>query len=201
MRSGFFHSYHLGWSRADALVLLGELEESGLRIAHPATGRVLLDSHDPASPDNWAGTRSRVTREQYLSIAGLERLHAVGVRLWVRHDLDILMRMRRAGNRAVAVEFGLGGLPAHELENVVRAAGRAVGRASLLCVGFVLDRTGASAGADWDGLVVTGTALLDGWPDAVAVREDIASRHPQLTAMESVARSPWRVFGSAALSI
>ncbi|GAA2973115.1 MULTISPECIES: hypothetical protein [Streptomyces] len=201
MGPGFFHSYHLGWTRADALTLLADLEAAGLRIAHPVTGRVLLDSHDPSSPQGTGGTRSVVTREQFLSLSGLERLPAVGVRLWVRPDLDVLMRIRRAGDRAVAVEFGLGGLPVPERERAVRAIRLTVGRASVLCIGFVLDRTGVSTGADWDGLVVAGTALLDGWPDAVAVREDIAARHPQLAALESVDRSPWRVFGSAALSV
>ncbi|MFE7517814.1 hypothetical protein [Streptomyces halstedii] len=201
MGAGFFHSYHLGWARADALTLLGDLEAAGLRIAHPVTGRVLLDSHDPASPARPAGTRSRVTREQFLSLAGLERLDTVGVRLWVRHDLDVLMRIRRAGDRVVAVEFGLDGLPPPERERAVRAIRSAIGRASVLCIGFVLDRSGANTGTDWDRLVVAGTALLDGWPDAVAVREDIAFRHPQLAVLDSVHRSPWRIFGSAALSV
>ncbi|GGY76751.1 hypothetical protein [Streptomyces nitrosporeus] len=201
MVSGFFHSYHLGWARTDARTLLGDLEAAGLRIAQPDTGRILLDSHDPASPAGTASTRSRVTRDQFLSLAGLERVPAVGVRLWVRHDLDVLMRIRRAGDRAVAVEFGLGGLPVPERERAVRAIRLTVGRASVLCIGFVLDRTGVSAGSDWDGLVVDGTALLDGWPDVLAVREGIAAAHPQLAALESVAQSPWRVFGSAALSV
>ncbi|WP_031083427.1 hypothetical protein [Streptomyces sp. NRRL WC-3549] len=201
MSPGFFHSYHLGWTRADALTLLTDLEAAGLRIAHPVTGRVLLDSHDPSSPTGAGGTRSVVTREQFLSLSGLERLPAVGVRLWVRHDLDVLMRIRQAGDRAVAVEFGLDGLPLPERERVIRAVRLTVGRASVLCVGFVLDRTGVSAGADWDGLVVAGTAFLDGWPDAVAVREDIAARHPQLAALGSVVQSPWRLFGSATNSV
>lgn len=96
MGAGFFHSYHLGWTRVDAGTLLGDLEAAGLRLAHPVTGRIVLDSQDPASPVS-GGTRSPVSREQLLSIAGLERLDGIGVRLWVSHDLDVLMRIRRAG--------------------------------------------------------------------------------------------------------
>ncbi|MFH9471538.1 hypothetical protein ACH4LT_30350 [Streptomyces clavifer] len=200
MGAGFFHSYHLGWTRVDARNLLGDLEAAGLRLTHPVTGRIVLDSRDPGSPGA-GGTRSPVSRDQLLSIAGLERLDGIGVRLWVSHDLDVLMRIRRAGRRVVAVEFGLAGLPPEERETAVRAIRETVGRASVLCIGFVVDREGVTAGTDWDGVVVTGTAYLDGWPDAVAVREDIASRHPQLAVMESVGQSPWRVFGSAVLSV
>lgn len=197
MGAGFFNSYHLGWTREDARTLLGDLEADGLRLDHPVTGRIVLVSRDATEQ----GTRARVSREQVLSIAGLERLEEVGVRLWVNGELGVLMRIRRATGGMVAVEFGLGELPAVALGRAVRAVRRAIGRASVLCVGFVVDRDGVTAGTDWDGVVIDGTAYLDGWPDAVAVREEIASAHPQLAVMESVERSPWRVFGSAALSV
>ncbi|MFD9502056.1 hypothetical protein [Streptomyces sp. NPDC060035] len=200
MGAGFFHSYHLGWTRVDAGTLLGDLEAAGLRLAHPVSGRIVLDSQDPASPGS-CGTRSPVSREQLLSIAGLERLDGIGVRLWVSHDMDVLMRIRRAGPRVAVAEFGLGELPPRELENAVRAIRLTVGRASVLCIGFVVDREGVTAGTDWDGVVVDGTAGLDEWPDVLAVREDIATRHPQLAALEPVDQSPWRVFGNAALSV
>ncbi|MFD4034152.1 hypothetical protein ACFWVP_27500 [Streptomyces sp. NPDC058637] len=200
MGAGFFNSYHLGWTRVDARTLLDDLEAAGLRPAHPVTGRIVLDSQVPGAPAA-GGTRSPVTRDQLLSVAGLERLDGIGVRLWVGHDLDVLMRIRRSGHRVVAVEFGLGGLPAEERETAVHAIRATVGRASVLCIGFVVDREGVTTGTDWDGVVVDGSAYLDGWPDAVAVREDVASRHPQLAVMDSVAQSPWRVFGSAVLSV
>ncbi|MFE2016850.1 hypothetical protein ACFW9O_02220 [Streptomyces sp. NPDC059499] len=200
MGAGFFHSYHLGWTRVDAGTLLGDLEAAGLRPAHPVTGRIVLDSRDPSSPVP-GGTRSPVSREQLLSIAGLERLDGIGVRLWASHDLDVLMRIRRAGPGVAVAEFDLGGLPPEELEKTVRAIRLTVGRASVLCIGFVVDREGATAGTDWDGVVVEGTAGLDGWPDVLAVREGIAYRHPQLADLESVEQSPWRVFGNAVLSV
>lgn len=200
MGAGFFHSYHLGWTRVDAGTLLGDLEAAGLRPAHPLTGRIVLDSQGPASPES-GGTRSPVSRDQLLSIAGLERLDEMGVRLWASHGLDVLMRIRRAGPRVAVAEFGLGGLPPEEREHAVRAIRLTVGRASVLCIGFVIDREGATASTDWDGVVVDGTAGLDGCPDVLAVREDIATRHPQLAALESVEQSPWRVFGNAVLSV
>lgn len=197
MSAGFFYSYHLGWTRLDAQTLLGDLEAEGLRLAHPATGRTVLVSQDSVS----AGARSPVTREQLLSIAGLQRLAEIGFRLWVGGSMDVLVRIRRARSGAVAVEFGLGELPPVEQDRVVSAIRRTIGRASVLCIGFVVDRRGTTAATDWDGVVIDGAAYLDEWPDVVAVREEIASGHPQLAVLDSVGHSPWRVFGNAVLSV
>ncbi|MEV7054948.1 hypothetical protein AB0N95_05695 [Streptomyces microflavus] len=197
MSAGFFYSYHLGWTRLDAATLLGDLEAEGLRPGHPLTGRTVLVSLDLPS----SGARSPVTREQLLSVSGLQRLQEVGFRLWVDEGSDLLVRIRRARSGVVAVEFSVGELPPLVRERAVGAIRRTVGRASVLCIGFVLDRDGATAGTDWDGVVIDGSAHLDAWPDAVAVREEIASRHPQLTVMDSVAISPWKVFGSAVPSL
>ncbi|MFJ7056902.1 hypothetical protein ACK8N7_12145 [Streptomyces griseobrunneus] len=197
MSAGFFYSYHLGWTRLDAATLLGDLEAEGLRPGHPLTGRTVLVSLDLPS----SGARSPVTREQLLSLSGLRRLQEVGFRLWVDEGPDLLVRIRRARSGVVAVEFSVGELPPVVRERAVSAIRRTVGRASVLCIGFVLDRDGATAGTDWDGVVIDGSAQLDAWPDAVAVREEIASSHPQLTATDSVTISPWKVFGSAVPSL
>ncbi|MEV7165345.1 hypothetical protein ACIF6I_14175 [Streptomyces microflavus] len=197
MSAGFFYSYHLGWTRLDAATLLGDLEAEGLRPGHPLTGRTVLVSLDLPS----SGARSPVTREQLLSVSGLQRLQEVGFRLWVDEGSDLLVRIRRARSGVVAVEFSVGELPPLVRERAVGAIRRTVGRASVLCIGFVLDRDGATAGTDWDGVVIDGSAHLDAWPDAVAVREEIAARHPQLTVMDSVTISPWKVFGSAVPSL
>lgn len=197
MSTGFFHSYHLGWTRLDAATLLGDLEAEGLRPGHPVTGRAVLVSLDHPS----SGACSPVTREQLLSLSGLQRLQEVGFRLWMDEGPGLLVRIRRARGGVVAVEFSVGELPPVERERAVSAIRRSVGRASVLCIGFVVDRSGATAGTDWDGVVIEGSAPLDSWPDAVAVREEIAHRHPQLTVMDSVTISPWKVFGSAVPSL
>ncbi|MFE9377757.1 hypothetical protein [Streptomyces sp. NPDC006855] len=195
MGAGFFYSYHLGWTRQDARTLLGDLEAEGLRPTHPVTGRITLVSLDSPSP----GARSPVTREQLLSLAGLQRLHEVGFRLWTDRGHDLLVRIRRARAGAVAVEFSVGELPEPGREHAVGAIRRTVGRASVLCIGFVVDRVGATAATDWDGVVIEGAAPLDSWPDTVAVRDETASRHPQLAVMEAVEMSPWKVFGNEVL--
>ncbi|ARF74917.1 hypothetical protein ACIOD0_22570 [Kitasatospora albolonga] len=197
MRAGFFYSYHLGWTGLDAATLLGDLEAEGLRPAHPATGYTVLVSLDFPS----SGARSPVTREQLLSLAGLQRLQEVGFRLWVDEGSDFLVRIRKARGGVVAVEFSVGELPPEERERAVGAIRRTVGRASVLCIGFVVDRSGMTAATDWDGVVIEGGAHLDAWPDAVAVREETAARHPQLAVLDSVAISPWKVFGNAVLSV
>ncbi len=134
-------------------------------------------------------------------LSGLQRLQEVGFRLWVDGGPDLLVRIRRARGGVVAVEFSVGELPPVERERAVSAIRRTVGRASVLCIGFVVDRSGATAGTDWDGVVIEGSAYLDSWPDAVAVREEIAAGHPQLTVMDAVTISPWKVFGSAVPSL
>ncbi|MFJ9320414.1 hypothetical protein [Streptomyces globisporus] len=195
MGAGFFYSYHLGWTRLDARTLLGDLEAEGLRPAHPVSGRTVLVSLDSAS----LGARSPVTREQLLSLAGLQRLHEVGFRLWADGGDDLLVRIRRARAGVVAVEFSVGELPEPEREHAVGAIRRTVGRASVLCIGFVVDRAGATAATDWDGVVIEGAAHLDAWPDTVAVRDETAARHPQLAVMDAVEMSPWKVFGNEVL--
>ncbi|MBT2429771.1 hypothetical protein J7F02_30275 [Streptomyces sp. ISL-112] len=197
MSAGFFHSYHLGWTRLDAATLLGDLEEEGLRPVHPVTGRSVLVSLDHFS----SGARSPVTREQLLSLSGLQRLQRVGFRLWMDEGPDLLVRIRRARGGVVAVEFSVGELPPVERERAVSAVRRTVGRACVLCIGFVVDRSGVTAGTDWDGVVIEGSAPLDCWPDAIAVRAEIAYRHPQLTVMNATTISPWKVFGSAVPSL
>lgn len=197
MSAGFFCSYHLGWTRLDAATLLGDLESEGVRPVHPVTGWTVLVSLDFPS----TGARSPVTQEQLLSLSGLQRLQEVGFRLWVDGGADFLVRIRRARGGVVAVEFSVGELPPVERERAVSAIRRTVGRASVLCIGFVVDRSGTTAGTDWDGVVIDGSASFGSWPDAVAVREEIASAHPQLTVMESVTVSPWKVFGSAVPSL
>lgn len=197
MSAGFFYSYHLGWTRLDARTLLGDLEAEGLRAAHPVTGRIVLVSLDPAS----SGARSPVTRDQLLTVAGLQRLRQIGFRLWVDEDVDLLVRVRRARAGVVAVEFAVGDLPAPQRERAVSAIRRTVGRASVLCIGFVVDRSGGTAATDWDGVVIEGAAPLDAWPDAVAVRDETAARHPQLAVLEPVEMSPWKVFGNAVLGV
>ncbi|MEI7033254.1 hypothetical protein [Streptomyces pratensis] len=195
--AGFFYSYHLGWTRLDARTLLGDLEAEGLRPAHPVTGRTVLVSLDPGS----RGARSPVTRDQLLSIADLQRLDEIGFRLWADRNLDLLVRIRRARAGVVAVEFSIGELPGPEREHAVGAIRRTVGRASVLCIGFVVDRSGATAATDWDGVVIDGGTPIDVWPDALAVRDGTAARHPQLSGVDARDVSPWKVFGKAVLDM
>ncbi|MET8416778.1 hypothetical protein ABZV41_13795 [Streptomyces sp. NPDC005098] len=80
MKDGFFHSYHVGWSRLDAEWLLGDLGAAGLRLDHPATGRITLVSPGSEPP----ATQARVTREQLVTAAGLQRLDEISFLLWVK---------------------------------------------------------------------------------------------------------------------
>lgn len=199
MGAGFFYSYHLCWGTEDARTLMSGLEAEGLRFSHPVSGHtVLVGQNSLAQGLLPIGACSPVTREEFLSLAAVRRLGVVGVRLWLDGRRHALLCIRRAQRGVTVLEFGLEGLSPAERDDVVRAVRRTVGRASLLCIGFVVDRTGATAETtDWAGLVVDGTALLEGWPELLAVREEIAAEHPQLCSLDSVEQSPWRVFGSA----
>ncbi|MCM2412054.1 hypothetical protein [Streptomyces sp. RKAG290] len=192
MTDGFFYSYHLGWNRPDAESLIGDLEAAGVRPAHPVTRRITLLSPGAEPP----GTQSWVTREQLVLLAGLQRLDQVDFLLWVSSGAEIPTRVRRTEDGTVALQFGLGALSRDEQETVVRAVREAIGRASVLCIGFVLDREGASAATDWRGFIVKGAVYFDCWPDTLAVREEVASMQPQLSGVSSFEQSPWVVYGS-----
>lgn len=192
MSDGFFYSYHLGWSRPDAESLLGDLEAAGLRADHPVTRRITLISPG-AEP---SGTQSWVTRDQLVLLAGLQRLDQVDFLLWQRSGAEVPARVRRNDDGTVSLHFALGGLSRAEEERAVRAIREAIGRASLLCVGFVVDRVGASAATDWRGFIVKGAVYFDCWPDTLAVLPEVATAQPQLSGVSSFEQSPWVVYGS-----
>ncbi|MEV0745423.1 hypothetical protein OG345_14155 [Streptomyces sp. NBC_01220] len=192
MSDGFFYSYHLGWSRPDAESLLGDLEAAGVRPDHPVTRRITLIG--PGSRPSV--TQSWVTRDQLVLLAGLQRLDQVDFLLWLPSGSEVPARVRRTDDGTVELRFALGGLRRDERETVVRAVREAVGRASLLCVGFVVDREGASAATDWRGFIVRGTVYFDHWPDTLAVQPEVAAVQPQLSGVNSFEQSPWVVYGS-----
>lgn len=192
MADGFFYSYHLGWSRPDAESLLGDLEAAGLRADHPVTRRITLISPG-AEP---SGTQSWVTRDQLVLLAGLQRLDQVDFLLWHRSGAEVPARVRRNDDGTVSLHFAIGGLSRSEEEGAVRAIREAIGRASLLCVGFVVDREGASAATDWRGFIVKGAVYFDCWPDTLAVLPEVAHIQPQLSGVSSFEQSPWVVYGS-----
>ncbi|MFG3525963.1 hypothetical protein ACGF8B_04410 [Streptomyces sp. NPDC047917] len=192
MSDGFFYSYHLGWSRPDSESLFNDLDAAGLRLSHPVTRRVTLLGPGPGPH----GTPSWVTREQLVLLAGLQRLDSVDFVLWMNSGTEVPARVRRMRDGVVALEFGFGRLTRDEQEAAARAIREAIGRASVLCIGFVVDREGASVATDWSGVVVSGTTFFDSWPDTLAVRHEIAAMQPQLAGVASYDQSPWMLFGS-----
>ncbi|WP_326738434.1 hypothetical protein [Streptomyces sp. NBC_01022] len=192
MSDGFFYSYHLGWSRPDAECMLGDLEAAGVRPDHPVTRRITLLGSGPRQ----TGTQSWVTRDQLVLLAGLQRLDQVDFLLWLRSGSEVPAQVRRTDDGTVAVQFSLCGLGGDERESVVRAVREAIGRASVLCVGFVVDREGASESTDWRGFIEKGTVYFDHWPDTLAVRPEVAAAQPQLSGVNSFEQSPWVVYGS-----
>ncbi|MEU2246467.1 hypothetical protein [Streptomyces sp. NPDC019224] len=192
MSDGFFCSCHLCWSRPDAESLLGDLEAAGVRADHPVTRRITLLSPGAGG----SGTQSFVTREQLVLLAGLQRLDQVDFLLWLAGGEEVRARIRRGEDGTVELRFGLGGLGRADQERVVRAIREAIGRPSLLCVGFVLDREGASAATDWPGFIVKGSVYFDCWPDTLALLPEVAAVQPQLSGVNSFEQSPWVVYGS-----
>lgn len=192
LSDGFFYSYHLGWNRPDAESLLGDLEAAGVRPAHPVTRRITLISPGAEPP----GIQSWVTRDQLVLLAGLQRLDQVDFLLWVSSGAEVPTRVRRTEGGTVEVQFALGRLSRDERETVVRAVREAIGRASVLCIGFVLDREGASAATDWRGFIVNGAVYFDCWPDTLALRSEIAATQAQLSGVSGFEQSPWVIYGS-----
>ncbi|WBB62087.1 hypothetical protein O7599_05975 [Streptomyces sp. WMMC500] len=125
--------------------------------------------------------------------AGLVHGAALSLQLWVDAGADVYVRFRALVGGGAAVEFGLDGL-GDQLDRVVDALTRAVHDSWQETVGYVIDRYGRTEDTDWDGVVLGRGELIDTWPEAMAVREPVAARHPQLAGAGGVSYPPLVVF-------
>ncbi|MFF9405773.1 hypothetical protein ACF1B0_09575 [Streptomyces anandii] len=191
MSDGFFHWYRSGWVPADVERLVRDLEAQDLRLSNPATG---LITQIASGPESW-GEQVPVSRDQFLSDAALTDDGEINFQLWLSGDTDVFTRLRRLGCGVVVVEFGLDGLSLQEQAHVVRAVSRVIHADLTRCIGFVLDRQGATEDVDWDDVVLSGASHLDSWPDALAVRPEILLRHPQLAAAQGTEMPPLILVG------
>ena len=191
MSDGFFNWYRTGWNPADAERLVHDLDAQGLRIDNPTTG---LITQITSGPESW-GEQEPVSRAQLVSNAGLSSAGEVNFQLWLSGDTDVFTRVRRLQGGAAVVEFSLDGLTLEEQECAIRAVSREIRAHPTRCIGFVLDRQGATEEVDWDGIIMSGADHLDSWPDTLAVRADVALRHPQLAAATGVEEPPLVLFG------
>ncbi|MET8208872.1 hypothetical protein ABZT51_23020 [Streptomyces sp. NPDC005373] len=113
---------------------------------------------------------------------------------WLGHDESLAVTVQRLGNAIQKLSFQIADIPDPDREEAVAALVRTLDQDPDHCLGFVIDRTGASAAQDWD-RILTGTgAQIATWPDTVGILRDRASDHPELTDSKPTPYGPLDVF-------
>ncbi|WP_189108931.1 hypothetical protein [Streptomyces camponoticapitis] len=194
MSDGFVHWYE-GDSNSDpAESLVGALEEAGLSLGNPSTG---LISSITNGPDLW-GEQVHTERDELVRSVAAVRLSGggeVNFQFWLDGETDVFTRVRRpAGGVVTVVEFGLDGMDGAQQTQVVEAVRVAMGQRWAACLGFVIDRSGATEEEDWDGIVVDASARFTSWPDTLAMRAEIAAAHAELSTFPARQDPPLVVF-------
>ncbi|MDW6059736.1 hypothetical protein SAZ11_19225 [Streptomyces sp. FXJ1.4098] len=190
MSDGFVYFYRRQWGATHAGEVIGALEGGGLQLGNPRTGLITLIE---SGPESW-GEQVPATRELLIESAGLLAAGEVNFQFWLNGESDVFTRIRPLKGGAV-LEFGLDGLTAPEQKHVIGAVVRSLCGDRDRCVGFVVDRRGATEEADWDSIVLRGAPLQHGWPDTLGVRPEIAATHVQLAQAEGRVEPPLVIFG------
>lgn len=137
-----------------------------------------------------AGRACRV-RRRCVAFGGGE----VNFQFWLDGETDVFTRVRRpAGGVVTVVEFGLDGMDDAQQTQVVEAVRVVIGQRWAECLGFVIDRSGATEEEDWDGIVVDASARFTRWPDTFAMRTETVAAHPELSTFPSRQDPPLVVF-------
>ncbi|GHJ31557.1 hypothetical protein TPA0910_59900 [Streptomyces hygroscopicus subsp. sporocinereus] len=191
MSDGFIYWCRRGWDAVDAGRVIRSCEAAGLQLSNPGTGLVTLIAN---GPDSW-GEQIPTTRENLMDFAGLAAADEVNFQFWLDEETDVFTRVRRIETECAVLEFGLDGLEAPEQERVIGAVVQVLRGDRENCVGFVVDRRGATEEQDWDSVVLRGALLEHGWPDILGVRSEIAAAHGQLAQVAGRAEPPLTFFG------
>ncbi|WP_329384083.1 hypothetical protein [Streptomyces sp. NBC_01716] len=194
MSDGFVYWYEGDSSSDRAETLVAALEEAGLSLGNPSTGLVSAITN---GPDSW-GEQVFLTREELVeSVAGVRRSGGgeVNFQFWLDWETDVFTRVRRPDSGGVTViEFGLDGMDRPQQNQVVEAVRVVMGERWAECLGFVIDRSGASEEEDWDGIVIDGSSRFTRWPDTFALRVSIVGAHTELSPFPSRQDPPLVVF-------
>ncbi len=191
MSDGFYYWYRVAHRGVSAERLVETLEANGVVLANPITGVVTTITN---GPESW-GEQVPVGRAQLLDSLALHSAAEVNFQLWLNGETDIFTRFRSLGGEITVAEFGLDGMTAAEVETAIFAVSQAVEADRGGTIGLVVDRRGVTEDVDWDGLMTGAATPLYSWPELLAVRPEVAARHPQLAQAQGETEPPLVVFG------
>jgi hypothetical protein len=145
-------------------------------MPNPGSGQVSVITN---GPDSW-GEQRFVSVPELIDEAAELRGEEINFQLWLNAESDVFTRIRRLPNRPVVLEFDLGGLALAEQERVVAALRGILDSERADCLGFVIDRRGASEDVEWDRVMNGEPVPVGTLPDTLALRREVAARHPEL---------------------
>lgn len=186
----FFLWYVPTLTRASSLTLIKQLSTAGLSVAHPLTD-ALFGSRETSD-----GRRAPLLGGPDALAASLadDQYREVEFQCWMGYDQPVTARVRRLAPAAQRVTVRIADVPGTEREEAVAALVRTLDQDAAHCLGFVIDRTGTSAGQDWDSILVgTGEQLVT-WPDILGIQRDRLSAHPELDTLKHTEYGPLAVF-------
>ncbi|MGV9322224.1 hypothetical protein [Streptomyces sp. NPDC003660] len=184
---GVFLWYRPALTRPDARDLVDALSEAGISVTPP-----LLD-HLTGFRDTSAGKREPLMGGVHTLLDALADADCRNVELRClmgRGSLD--MAVRRLGDTVQRLTFRIGDASPPERGPAVAALTRVRDRDR--CLGFVVDRTGATADHDWDGVLFSPQHPVSVWPDTLGIPHSSLPAHPELAGLPSGDHGPLAVF-------
>ncbi|HEY1967348.1 MAG TPA: hypothetical protein VGH89_05340 [Pseudonocardia sp.] len=184
MSNGFVYWYEEGWSDKAAAVRLTGLDRAGLRLGHPRTGRITALS----SEENTAGEQITLDRDSLLREVALVDATTFSFQYWLEGNTDVVCVMDRLADDAVVQRLYLDGLSVVEEEILLAIIVEQITEIERGTFGLVVDHRGESGGVGWDEIVTCGPGDADVLADLIAVRPEVAARHPEFGPIASDCR-------------
>ncbi|MBP2471963.1 hypothetical protein JOF53_000835 [Crossiella equi] len=175
MSDGFVRLYQHGWNADRAEQRVASLDRSGLRLGHPATGRITALNEDG---------QVELHRDALLAeLAKADGDDGLLFQYWLHdaedEDTDVACIVAAEAPGLVSEDFAVDGLGREEQDRVFRLVAAEFRDTEDDKVALIVDRRGVTAEVDWL-QVLLGTAKLDSLPTALALPADVVERHPEL---------------------
>ncbi|MBV2356448.1 hypothetical protein KUM39_19040 [Streptomyces sp. J2-1] len=191
--AGFFTWYVPKLNSARARQLLTRLETAGLSVVHPLTNALFGFRETPT------GNRDPLMGDGTALADALadDRCSRAEFTCWKGYDQSLTGVVRRTDETTQSITLRLSDVPATDREEAVAALVHTLDQNTAECLGFVIDRTGASASQDWDRILVGSGGHFTVWPDTVGILRDRVGNHPELADSRPTAYGPLDVFHRA----
>ncbi|MFF9285793.1 hypothetical protein [Streptomyces griseosporeus] len=175
---------------ASSHALIRQLNTAGLFVAHPLTDAVFgFRVTEGGSKEPLTGGPNELAA----SLADSQYREAE-FQCWMGYDQPLTTNVRRIDPSTQRVTVQIADVPAADREEAVAALVRTLDQDAAHCLGFVIDRVGASGGQDWDRILVGPGEQLTVWPDIVGIQRDRLPEHPELAAVKSTEYGRLAVF-------